>query len=275
MGDQSIVELCLDKTHTKEYIYDCFNFYDWKLMLCCVLKTRQTRFRQSSMIRLKTYTSEPIKVWGEFTAVVQYGGQTKSCSVIVVDGQGLSLVGRDWLSKFNLVGSRVVNMCREPVRSNLLEEYAEVFSGEPSKIQPFEAKLVLKENVQPVFCRPRSVPFAIKGAVEQELERLEKGYRGIIVKVSHSDYPIVPVVKANHQLRVCGDFKVTLNPVLDIEQYPLPKPENLFATLAGGKKFTKIDLTNAYLQLPWNEQSKKLCTVNTHKGLFSINQDAF
>ena len=34
----------------------------------------------------------------------------------------------------------------------------------------------------------------------------------------------------------------------------------------------KIDLTNAYLQLPLNEQSK-LCTVNTNKGL--LNQDAF
>ena len=158
-----------------------------------------------TMIRLKTYTSEPIKVWGEFTAEVQYGGQTNRCSVIVVDGQGLSLVGRDWPSKFNLVGSRVVNMCRVPVLSNLLEEYAEVFSGEPSKIQPFEAKLVLKENVQPVFCRPRSVPFAIKGAIEQELEAREGR---IIVKVSYSDWstPIVPVVKANHQVRVCEEI---------------------------------------------------------------------
>ena len=87
--------------------------------------------------------------------------------MIVVDGQGPSLVSRDWLSKFNLVGSRVVNMCRVPDLSNLLEEYAEVFSGEPSKIQPFEAKLVLMENVQPVFCRPRSVSFAIKGPLNK------------------------------------------------------------------------------------------------------------
>ena len=68
---------------------------------------------------------------------------------------------------------------------------------------------------------------------------------------------------------------MTSNPVLDIEQYPLPKPEDLFATLAGGKQFTKIDLTNAYLQLPLNEQSKKLCTVNTHKGLFQYTRMPF
>ena len=65
-------------------------------------------------VRLKTYTAEPIKVWGEFTAEVQYGEQKNMCSVIVVDGQGPSLLGKDWLAKFNFeVGSCVANMCRE------------------------------------------------------------------------------------------------------------------------------------------------------------------
>ena len=48
---------------------------------------------------------------------------------------------------------------------------------------------------------------------------------------------------------------MTINPFLEVEQYPLPKPDELFATLAGGKKFTKIDLTNAYQQMALDEDS--------------------
>ena len=46
--------------------------------------------------------------------------------------------------------------------------------------------------------------------------------------------------------RICGDFKVTVNPVLTAEQYPLPP---LFSCLAGGQKFSKVDLCQAYFQM--------------------------
>ena len=59
--------------------------------------------------------------------------------------------------------------------------------------------------------------------------------------------PIVPVPKKDKQIRLCGDYKLTFNPELDIKRYPLPKPQELFATLAGGKKFTKLDLHQAYI----------------------------
>ncbi len=47
----------------------------------------------------------------------------------------------------------------------------------------------------------------------------------------------------------------TVNLVLHVDQYPLPKPDDLFGTLAGGKKFTKLDLSQAYLQLELDEES--------------------
>ena len=61
---------------------------------------------------------------------------------------------------------------------------------------------------------------------------------------------------------------MTVNQVLDIDPYPLPTPEQLFATLAGGVKFTTLDLSQAYQQLPLDEKSKKYVTVNTHPGLY-------
>ena len=65
---------------------------------------------------------------------------------------------------------------------------------------------------------------------------------------------------------MCEDFKQTINPVSKLDRYPIPKVQDLFAKLAGGKTFTKIDLDQAYLQQL--EDSKKCCIINTHKGLF-------
>ena len=95
---------------------------------------------------------------------------------------------------------------------------------------------------------------------------------GIISPVQFSSWatPIVPVVKSNGQIRVCGDYKVTINQALQPDSYPLPRVDELFASLAGGRYFSKLDLSNAYLQIELEEESKKLVTINTPKGLFSI-----
>ena len=49
--------------------------------------------------------------------------------------------------------------------------------------------------------------------------------------------------------------------------YPLPIIDDLLASLAGGKSFTKLDLAHAYQQLVLEEDSSKLTTTNTHRGL--------
>ena len=60
-----------------------------------------------------------------------------------------------------------------------------------------------------------------------------------------------------------------------MDQYPLPKPEELFATLANGEQFTKLDLSQAYLQLPLDESSMPYVTINTHQGLYQYTRLPF
>ena len=108
-----------------------------------------------------------------------------------------------------------------------------------------------------------------------ELDRLTKA--GIIEKVDHSDWaaPVVPVPKGDGQLWLCGDYKVTINPVLVQDQYPLPKPNDLMAQLAGGQRFSKLDLSRAYQQIRLEEASRPLVTINTHKGLYQYTRLPF
>ena len=88
------------------------------------------------------------------------------------------------------------------------------------------------------------------------------------VKYSNWAAPIVPVEKPDGGLRICGDYKLTVNPRAKCDNYPVPKTEDLLATLNGGERFTKLDLRQAYMQLELDENSQEYLTVNTHKGLF-------
>ena len=68
---------------------------------------------------------------------------------------------------------------------------------------------------------------------------------------------------------------MTVNQAAKVDQYPIPRIDNLFASLSSGKKFTKLDLSHAYQQVQLDEASHQYVTINTHKGLFQYNRLPF
>ena len=64
---------------------------------------------------------------------------------------------------------------------------------------------------------------------------------GVIEKVRYSGWaaPIVPVIKSDNSIRICGDYKIAVNSVLEVVQHPLPNPEELSVSLSGGVRFSK------------------------------------
>ena len=81
-------------------------------------------------------------------------------------------------------------------------------------------------------------------------------------------------MKSDGKIRICGDYKTTVNQVSETELYPLPKIEDLFSNLSGGKLFSKLDLSHAYQQLQL-DKSKDYVDINTHKGLFRYTRLPF
>ena len=156
-----------------------------------------------------------------------------------------------------------------------MKEFPEVFTDQLGAFKHHHATLHLKEGTSPRYHRPRTIPFALKDSVETEIQRLVR--EGILEPVNSSEWaaPIVVVPKKDGRLRICGDYKVTINPSLKIDTHPLPKPQELFASLAGGKLFTKLDLSQAYQQMRLDDSSKELVTINTHKGLFRYTRLPF
>ena len=101
--------------------------------------------------------------------------------------------------------------------------------------------------------------------------------QGIIEPVQMSDWAasIVPMLKRDGSVRICGDYKLTVNQAAKLDPYPLPRIEDLFSRLSAGKRFTKLDIAQTYQQIPLDENSRNSVSINTHKGLFRYNRLPF
>ncbi|CAG2222283.1 unnamed protein product [Mytilus edulis] len=168
--------------------------------------------------------------------------------LLIVKRKGPNLLGRDWLNKLQLDWKDIFSVVGSDNQSSNLEcdlgANKEVFKDELGTVKEgMKTKIYVDESAVPKY--PGS-PFAAA--------------------------PIVPVVKENGSIIICGDYKVTVNAVSKLDNYPIPKTEDLYATLGGGQEYTKLDLNQAYQQIELDEDSKRYVTINTHKGLFRYNR---
>ena len=87
----------------------------------------------------------------------------------------------------------------------ILDKHTTVFSSKLGTLKGVKVKLQTKPDVTPQFFKARTIPLALREKVEAELERLES--LGIIIPVQHSEWaaPVVPVLKQDGSMRLCGD----------------------------------------------------------------------
>ena len=228
--------------------------------------------------------------------------------VVIKDEEFSPLLGRAWLDKLfpawrkqigkmnqvvvkSLLASDHVNKTKEKAQENNVavqslqvadpgneikefqRKYPQVFRKNSSGvIKGFEADVVLKEGATPIFHKPYGVPYALVDSVSQELKSLVE--KGVLEPVKHSKWasPLVVVRKKDKGIRLCVDYKATVNRFTETEHYPLPKLNDILASLSDCTWFTVLDLSNAYQQLQISEKSKSVLTVNTHQGLYQFTR---
>ena len=203
---------------------------------------------QSTNAKLRTYTGETIDVVGAIDVDVKYQSKKVRLSLLIVKGDGPTLMGRDWLQHFRLDWARLHKVDTDHSKlEETLAKHSNLFKDELGKISGTKAKLYMKPDAKPKFCRARQVPFAIREKVEQEIDRQVEEEILEPVKFSEWATPVVPIIKKDGSIRLCGDYKVTVNQATETDTYPLPRIEDLLTSLAGG------------------------IIINTHKGLYRVN----
>lgn len=233
-----------------------------------------------SSVKLKTITSS-VEIVGEALVVVELIGRPSQTLKLIVVNSPIDftpLLGRDWLDQlvpqwrqyFSVLSSSfTLSNAVDNVLESFAKAYPHVFSDNAmSFIKNFEAHITLKENVSPVFLRPYSVPYAMVNKVNAKLTAMINAKEVILVSFSKWASPVFPIPKRDGSIRLITDYKRTVNKCIKTDVYPIPNPEDIFASLAGGKCFCVIDLVDAYTQLRLDKASQEILTMHTSKGLF-------
>ncbi|XP_030380504.1 uncharacterized protein K02A2.6-like [Scaptodrosophila lebanonensis] len=206
---------------------------------------------------LTDYQRNQIPIKGVIDVSIRYNRRKIDIlPLIIANVGGSNLVGCNW---FDALGIRIEGVFAVNSGVNIksvLSEYEHLFAIELRRHNGPPVTLHIDTGVAPVRLSPRRIPFAIKGLVEEEIERLCK--QGILEPVEYSDWatPIVPVVKKDGSIRICG-------------------VNTLLASIEGGSIFAKIDLAQVYQQLVVDDNSALLQTVCTHKGAYKVTRLQF
>ena len=232
---------------------------------------------QKCNVKLETYGGTQLNVVGEITVKItrmETSGEHQASLIVVQDtGPHPCLLGRDLITKLQINPLQINAVSVQP---NWVKKFSSLFAPGLGCFKGKKVKIEVDPTVPPKYCKARTVPYAMREKVDQELTRLEE--TGIISPVTHSPWAaaIVPVAKSDpNEIRICGDFKLTVNRAARLDTYPIPSLSDLFNSIGGGKVFTKLDMSQAYAQLELDEESKLLTVINTQKGLFQYNRLCF
>ena len=179
---------------------------------------------------------------------------------------GPSLFGRNWLESVRLDWHETHSVVRSSLQE-VLDRHQPVFQPGLGKMRGFEAKLYVDPMAKPRYYRPRSVPYALTSKIEEELDRLVE--EGTLESVETADWaaPIVPVLKSDKKnLRICGDFRLTVNPVAKLDNYPIPIVEDLLQSSREARaspNWTSNKPTNSFLL---RRVPRTLCSSTPTRG---------
>ena len=231
--------------------------------------------------KYESASGDQLKVLGSLKIKTDTRELNSFQTFIVVKGHKLNLLGRTAIKTMkieidSLFNKKVYQIKNQESLSKLCKEVCrevpQIFEPGLGLLKNFELDIKFKPDAQPVFMKPRNVPYAIR---EDLSEAYEAGISTGVWKQTQFNAwgtPVVPIRKKavagkKAQIRVCGDYTKTVNPQLETHRYTMPMPEDLMRKLAGGHYFSKIDLADAYNQIKLTKEAQERLALSTHKGV--------
>ena len=232
---------------------------------------------------LKTFSNEPIKIFGYLETTVAYNQwKDRAAMVTVVEDGHKNIIGRDL---FTTLGIAVVQQqpengkCANNITNStckITETIATQFPHLVSRIGLSKTH-VAKSKFHQMFTAKhqngRRVPINLQPRVSAELERLQT--EGHIEKLSscsdeHFIAPIAFTIKKDQSLKLALDSKI-LKKAIHKNKYQMPNIDMLIDTISqhltntqNGQQayFTTLDLKYAYSQLKLHHDTAKHCNFN-------------
>ncbi|KAJ8033148.1 hypothetical protein HOLleu_23298 [Holothuria leucospilota] len=125
---------------------------------------------------LKSFTGQTVKASGKVYVDVRYGNYEGKLKLYVMDCTEYYLLGREWLGVIPLDWKSLISQRPKPENvlkvselEQVINKHAELFVKGLGRLTGAKAKIILREEAQPVMRKPVKVPYALKEKVEAEL----------------------------------------------------------------------------------------------------------
>lgn len=226
---------------------------------------------------LVDYLKRKIPVKGCFQAYVQYQGRSRYVLFFVVEKR-TTLLALNAIKALNINIEGRTLQCYETsstmgrLPESLVQDYAELFSGQLGLAKGYRHMVTVRPDVQPVCAKLWRIPLAVRDLVSQELRWLET--EDILERVEASEWvcPIVVVHKEDGEIRLCVDLQ-EVNEAIIIDTFPLPHTEELLNAMCGAQYFSRLNLASAaYPQVLLHLESRNLTAFITQEGLYRFKR---
>ena len=255
-------KVLFDTGKSKQFILDTgspvtfMNISDFK-----ALGFSEYSLRHSSR-SIKGVTGHSLNVLGQFNTNVRSIHGSKAAINLLITSDGPAVLGLDGLRALKV---HVVLHVDQPI-SNAIKNHIAICANNQGgmKVEPIH----LEVSGDPIFMKARPMAFGLRPAIKEKLDNMVS--EGILRPVKSSQWatPIVTVIKEDGSPRICGDYRITLNPRLQQTATTTLDVESMFEGLSGMTYFSKVDLSQAFHQIPLDKTSSEMTTINTMWGLF-------
>ncbi|KAJ8023301.1 hypothetical protein HOLleu_35679 [Holothuria leucospilota] len=118
---------------------------------------------------LKSFTGQTVKASGKLYVDVCYGNYEGKLKLYVIDCTEYYLLGREWIGVIPLGWKSLINQRPKPEKvlmvselEQVINKHSELFEKGLGRLTDAKAKIVLREEAQPVMRKPVKVPYALK-----------------------------------------------------------------------------------------------------------------
>lgn len=152
---------------------------------------------------------------------------------------------------------------------DIINSFPNTSNGKIGRTTLTEHEIRLKPNAVPKRLPMIKMSPKVEEEVEKEINRMIKLDVIEPCKFSRWLNNIVPVRKPSGQYRICLDFR-KLNEMSEKDYYPFPGLHSVLERLGSAKYFSVIDLSDAFWQVPLNQESRDKTAFRTARGLYQF-----
>ena len=188
------------------------------------------------------------------------------------------ILGADFLAHFNISVNCQNCTIFNPVSKESCKGIKHLTSEDQHETHEVKShrpnvKMRIETEGPPVAQRSRKLFGEKLKAAKLEFDKLLA--QGILIP-SNSSWaaPITMVKKSDGSWRPCGDYR-QLNNITKADKYPLPRIHDLIDSIQSPKMFSRLDLSQAYHQIPIAAEDRHKTAVITPFGLFEYTHMPF